>query len=148
MQLFKRLSEIFINYYFELEDISFYIESIHYNLLVRLLNDLYGIQTRGGCACAGTYGHYLLEVTYEKSAEITDKINHGDLSEKPGWVRWSLHPTSSDDEVKMMGTALEYITENIKELEKSYIYDNHTNIFFHKNEYDESSIISDWFNLK
>ncbi len=63
--------------------ISFYIEGIHYNLIVRLLNDLYGIQVRGGCGCAGTYGHLLLEVSFEKSREITWKINHGDLSEKP-----------------------------------------------------------------
>ena len=82
--------------------ISFYIENIHYNLLVQILNDKFGIQTRGGCACAGTYGHFLLEVSYEKSQEITDKINHGDLSEKPGWVRWSLHPTMTNEEVELM----------------------------------------------
>ena len=72
--------------------ISFYHEQIHFNLLVRLLSDRFGIQVRGGCVCAGTYGHYLLEVSYARSKEITDKINHGDLSEKPGWVRWSLAP--------------------------------------------------------
>jgi selenocysteine lyase/cysteine desulfurase len=82
--------------------ISFYVENIHYNLLVQILNDKFGIQTRGGCACAGTYGHFLLEVSYEKSQEITDKINHGDLSDKPGWVRWSLHPTMTDSEVELM----------------------------------------------
>src|SRR5690606_10218653 len=86
--------------------ISFYVENIHYNLLVQILNDKYGIQTRGGCACAGTYGHFLLEVSYEKSQEITDKINHGDLSDKPGWVRWSLHPTMTNDEVEIMINAL------------------------------------------
>ena len=42
--------------------ISFYIDDLHYNLAVKLLNDLYGIQTRGGCSCAGTYGHLLLKV--------------------------------------------------------------------------------------
>ena len=65
--------------------ISFYVDDIHFNLMVQLLNDKYGIQTRGGCACAGTYGHFLLEVSYEQSQEITDKISHGDLSDKPGW---------------------------------------------------------------
>ena len=39
--------------------ISFYAEGIHYNLIVKLLNDVHGIQVRGGCSCAGTYGHYL-----------------------------------------------------------------------------------------
>ncbi|NQU88766.1 MAG: aminotransferase class V-fold PLP-dependent enzyme [Mariniphaga sp.] len=127
--------------------ISFYIEGIHYNLLVRLLNDMYGIQVRGGCACAGTYGHYLLEVTYEKSVEITDKINHGDLSEKPGWVRWSLHPTTTNMEVKMMISALKEISTNISKLEKNYTYDNHTNAFWHKNESIERKIVYDWFVL-
>jgi len=128
--------------------ISFYAEGIHYNLIVKLLNDKYGIQTRGGCACAGTYGHYLLEVSYEKSAKITEKINHGDLSEKPGWVRWSLHPTMTDNEVRLMITALEDITTNIGELEKEYLYDNHTNSFRHKYEPSGNEEIEEWFRLE
>jgi len=129
--------------------ISFYIDGIHYNLMVRLLNDLCGFQVRGGCACAGTYGHLLLEVSYEKSREITDKINHGDLSEKPGWVRWSLHPTTTREEVTKMIDALRFIVEQIDDLKKQYVYDIHRNVFFHINEdpanYD--NLIKDWFIL-
>src|SRR5262249_24777854 len=55
--------------------ISFYIDGLHYNLAVRLLNDRYGIQARGGCSCAGTYGHYLLHVTPEHSKSITERID-------------------------------------------------------------------------
>jgi len=129
--------------------ISFYIDGIHYNLLVRLLNDLYGIQVRGGCACAGTYGHFLLEVSYEKSREITSKINHGDLSEKPGWVRWSLHPTTTDHEIYTMIDALKYITRNIKSLSDQYHYDNHLNVFWHKNDNHErkEAMVKEWFNI-
>jgi selenocysteine lyase/cysteine desulfurase len=47
--------------------ISFFIDNLHFNLGVKLLNDKFGIQTRGGCSCAGTYGHYLLHVDEEKS---------------------------------------------------------------------------------
>ena len=47
--------------------ISFYIDNLHYNLGVKLLNDRFGIQVRGGCSCAGTYGHYLLHVSQELS---------------------------------------------------------------------------------
>ena len=79
--------------------ISFYIEGLHFNLVVRLLSDLYGIQVRGGCSCAGTYGHYLLHVDRETSRQITCKIDSGDLTEKPGWIRLSLHPTMTDDEL-------------------------------------------------
>ncbi len=128
--------------------ISFYVEGIHYNLLVRLLNDKYGIQTRGGCACAGTYGHFLLEVSLEQSEEITDKINHGDLSEKPGWVRWSLHPTMTDEEVDIMIKALNDIVLNINEYEKDYKYVNSTNTFWHKDEKDDKELLNKWFTLE
>ncbi len=128
--------------------ISFYIEGIHYNLIVRILNDKYGIQTRGGCACAGTYGHYLLEVSMEQSAEITEKINHGDLSEKPGWVRWSLHPTMTNSEVELMITALKDIVENIDTYREDYVYDNHTNVFWHKNEKSDEELMKNWFTLE
>lgn len=130
--------------------ISFYIDGIHYNLLVRLLNDLFGLQVRGGCACAGTYGHFLLEVSYEKSREITSKINHGDLSEKPGWVRWSLHPTTTNAEIDLMISGLTHIAANITQLREEYIYDNHHNLYWHKNDnrsgYGE--IMQKWFTLE
>lgn len=64
--------------------ISFYIEGIHFNMVIKLLSDKYGIQLRGGCACAGTYAHFLLDVSYEKSKQIAELITHGDLSQKPG----------------------------------------------------------------
>jgi selenocysteine lyase/cysteine desulfurase len=127
--------------------ISFYVESIHFNLFVRILNDKYGIQTRGGCACAGTYGHFLLEVSYEQSQEITDKINAGDLSDKPGWVRWSLHPTMKNSEVDLMITALNDIVSNIDTYKKDYIYDNKTNVYWHKNEKGDEKIMERWFSL-
>ena len=70
--------------------VSFYIDGLHYNLAVKILNDRFGIQVRGGCSCAGTYGHFLLQVDQEYSKSITDMINEGDLSCKPGWVRLSM----------------------------------------------------------
>lgn len=128
--------------------ISFYHEDIHFNLIVKLLSDRFGIQVRGGCVCAGTYGHFLLEVSYERSREITDKINHGDLSEKPGWVRWSLHPTTSDEEVRYFLESLKSIIANISEWKKDYVYLKRTNEFMHK---DQQSIPSgkhiEWFRL-
>ena len=128
--------------------ISFYADNIHFNLLVRLLNDKYGIQTRGGCACAGTYGHLLLEVSYEKSKQITDKINHGDLSEKPGWVRWSLHPTMSNLEVETIINALKDITQNIDTYAADYAYDQHKNVYWHKHETSKEETIKQWFSLE
>lgn len=126
--------------------ISFYMEDIHYNLIVKLLNDRYGIQVRGGCACAGTYGHFLLGVTPEKSKEITEKINSGDLSEKPGWVRLSLHPTMTDAELDTVIKALSLISQHIEEWSADYTYNPKTNEFKHKNEIaDKCEIIKPWF---
>jgi selenocysteine lyase/cysteine desulfurase len=109
--------------------ISFYIDNIHYNLIVKLLNDRFGIQVRGGCSCAGTYGHYLLHVSPMQSHKITEKINHGDFSEKPGWIRISLHPTMTNEEVYFIADALKNIVKKISTWEKDYKY------FSSKNEY-------------
>ena len=130
--------------------ISFYHPDIHFNLFVKLLNDRYGIQTRGGCACAGTYGHFLLEVTYDKSREITEQINHGDLTEKPGWIRWSLHPTMTDEEVRITLRAIEEISLHHQQWMKDYLYNSKKNEFFHHSQADqamEDQIMSDWFSL-
>jgi len=126
--------------------ISFYHNEIHFNLIVKLLSDRYGIQTRGGCVCAGTYGHLLLEVSNKMSKAITDKIAHGDLSEKPGWVRFSLHPTQTDDEVYYFINALKEIIENHKEWRKDYRYDKTVNEFFHKEDKGlKKKKIENWF---
>jgi selenocysteine lyase/cysteine desulfurase len=109
--------------------ISFYMDHIHYNLVVSLLSDHFGIQVRGGCACAGTYGHYLLDVSYETSKKITDRITNGDLSAKPGWVRLSLHPTMKDREVVHIAAALRMISKNHVAWGRDYEYNKHTNEF-------------------
>jgi len=128
--------------------ISFYVENIHYNLIVRLLNDRFGIQVRGGCACAGTYGHFLLNVDYEKSKKITEKISHGDLSEKPGWVRLSLHPTMTGAELDTILDAIAQVVEHIEEWSKDYTYNAKCNEFFHNTyEAGRQEMIEKWFSL-
>jgi selenocysteine lyase/cysteine desulfurase len=126
---------------------SFYILNIHYNLIVSLLSDRFGVQVRGGCACAGTYGHFLLDVSYEKSKEITDKINRGDLSDKPGWVRVSIHPTMSGEEVLYIAEALQQIRKYHREWAADYTYNKQTNEFLHKSGLTAKSQVSDWFNV-
>ena len=111
--------------------VSFYIETIHYNLIVRLLNDRYGIQVRGGCSCAGTYGHYLLNIDQTTSKQITEKITHGDMSTKPGWVRFSIHPIMTDEEILTFIQAIREIIENIDEWKKDYVYDPASNDYFY-----------------
>jgi selenocysteine lyase/cysteine desulfurase len=126
--------------------ISFYIEGIHHNLLTRLLNDLYGIQVRGGCSCAGTYGHFLLNVDYDQSHSITDHIDLGDFSLKPGWVRLSIHPTMTDNELIKIVAALKEISENIDEYKDQYLINKSTNEFQHKDyDKDYDAIFKNWF---
>ncbi|MGZ8737658.1 MAG: aminotransferase class V-fold PLP-dependent enzyme [Nocardioides sp.] len=60
---------------------------LHHNFVVALLNDLFGIQSRGGCSCAGPYGHRLLGIDIETSHEFEREITHGCEGIKPGWVR-------------------------------------------------------------
>lgn len=128
--------------------LSFYIVGIHFNLVVKLLNDRWGIQVRGGCACAGTYGHFLLDVSHEKSKHITDLINHGDLSQKPGWIRVSLHPTMTDKELDTIIDALKQIQEHHNEWQKDYVYNILNNEFRHKDEpEDKTGLVVDWFEL-
>ncbi|MGA1494106.1 MAG: aminotransferase class V-fold PLP-dependent enzyme [Rhodothermales bacterium] len=126
--------------------ISFYIENIHYNLIVKLLNDRFGIQTRGGCSCAGTYGHYLLSVDREHSKRITDQINGGYLANKPGWVRVSLHPTMTDAELDLVLAALEDIAANAGLWADDYVYDPSTNEYAHK-QGEDGVDVSRWFEM-
>lgn len=129
--------------------VSFYIDGLHYNLVVRLLSDRYGVQVRGGCACAGTYGHYLLDVTYDHSHRITEMINNGDLSEKPGWVRLSLHPTMTDSELDTVISALNEIANHGQEWSSDYNYDRRTNEFTHRDDRGAGAErVRSWFNLQ
>jgi len=127
---------------------SFWFENIHFNLIVKMLNDRFGIQVRGGCACAGTYGHFLLNVTPEESQRIVERISSGDLSNKPGFVRVSLHPTMTDDELRYIISAVNDIAINHEEWTKDYNYSNHTNEFTHKSvNIDFKKRIDSWFEL-
>lgn len=107
--------------------ISFYVDRIHYNFIVRVLSDHFGIQVRGGCSCAGTYGHYLLHVNPEYSHRITAKIDSGDLSEKPGWVRLSLHPVMSNQDLDFILDAIDQVARHPERWQHMYRYDLHTN---------------------
>ncbi|CAN7744040.1 aminotransferase class V-fold PLP-dependent enzyme [Paenibacillus sp. LjRoot153] len=112
--------------------ISFYAEHIHHNLFTKLLSDRFGIQARGGCSCAGTYGHYLLGIDKLGSKQITDHIDAGVLSKKPGWLRISLHPVMTDREALEIVQAISEITEHIEEWRQDYAYDSHANQYRHR----------------
>jgi selenocysteine lyase/cysteine desulfurase len=112
--------------------ISFYIDGLHYNLAVRILNDRFGIQTRGGCSCAGTYGHYLLNVDWDLSHSIFDQVHQGFCGVKPGWIRASFHPTQTDQEVNFVCDSIIELSRKFPEWIKDYVFDEQTGEIFAK----------------
>nr|WP_315176174.1 aminotransferase class V-fold PLP-dependent enzyme [uncultured Flavobacterium sp.] len=126
--------------------ISFFIDDLHFNLGVKLLNDRFGIQTRGGCSCAGTYGHFLLHVDQETSHKLVNEISLGDLIRKPGWIRMSIHPTTTSAEIEYVCNAIQSLAENHKEWAKEYQYNAETNEFLHQNATSfENKLVEHWF---
>ena len=127
--------------------ISFYIDDLHYNIAVKILNDRFGIQTRGGCSCAGTYGHYLLNVSQEYSGSITCEISDGNLTHKPGWIRMSIHPTMKNGELDVVLDAIVALSINYEEWSKDYEYDPKTNEFNYKFDgvLDMHQMVKGWF---
>lgn len=131
--------------------VSFVIEGLHYNLGVKLLNDRFGVQVRGGCACAGPYGHCLLNISETQSKEIFSQVAAGDPSAKPGWIRMSIHPVMSNEEVEYITDAIHQVAENHEEWSKDYAYNTKTNEFdcVLKDEKKlQRSMIAEWFGVK
>ncbi len=129
--------------------ISFILKGAHFNLVVKLLNDRFGIQTRGGCTCAGTYGHMLLHVDELHSYEILDELHQGHLECKPGWVRLSVHPVMTNDEVSQILAAIEQVALNYNHWKDDYEYDASSNEFRHKHFQDSvPEMVSQWFGNK
>ncbi len=125
---------------------SFFIEDMHFNLGVKILNDRFGIQTRGGCSCAGTYGHFLLHVDQQESHDLQEKVIEGCLIERPGWIRMSIHPTTTNNEVNYICDSIIALAENFKNWEKDYQYNEVSNEFVYKGfKSKEKELVDKWF---
>lgn len=107
--------------------LSFNVVGLHYNLVVRLLNDRFGIQVRGGWSCASTFAHYLFDLDRKRSWEVMEEIDGKNLTNKPGWVRVSLHPTMDAREVGYIVDALGDIVQYGEGWAKDYRYDPGSN---------------------
>ena len=121
---------------------SILIGNLHHELAVKILNDRFGIQTRGGCSCAGTYGHYLLKINHQTSNEIIGKLEDGTCEYKPGWVRFSIHPTTTNKEIEYVCDSIISLAENYKEWVKDYHIKE--GVYVHKNE-EPLPINKSWF---
>jgi len=126
--------------------VSFGIKGMHFNLAVSMLNDRFGIQTRGGCSCAGTYGHYLLHLDHEKSDFIAQNVKEGNYLLRPGWIRVSIHPTMTNKEAEFICEAIKQVAANWEEWQHDYVYDASSNEFKHKTfKGEESQTVNGWF---
>lgn len=82
---------------------------LHPRFVVVLLNDLFGIQARGGCSCAGPYGHRLLRIDDVKSEKFRQAISSGKAGVKPGWARINLHYLIEEEDLEFILDAIEFV---------------------------------------
>jgi selenocysteine lyase/cysteine desulfurase len=97
---------------------------LHYGFVVALLNDLFGIQARGGCSCAGPYGHNLLNMDMRTSRAIEKEIKKGHMVLRPGWVRLNFNYFIDESTFAYLLSAIELIAEYGARLLPFYEFDS------------------------
>jgi len=105
---------------------------LHPKFVTSLLNDLFGIQSRAGCSCAGPYGHRLLDIDEHTSEQYRKWIRQGYSGVKPGWCRISLHYVMDDIEVQYLIDAIEFVARHGHVFLPEYNFDLHTGAWLHK----------------
>lgn len=105
---------------------------LHHNLAVAILNDLFGIQARGGCSCAGPYGHRLLGIDLEQSHAFERQISLGCEGIKPGWVRVSFNSFISERVFAYLVRAVDLVAEHGWRLLPQYRFDAATGLWRHE----------------
>lgn len=109
-------------------------QELHYGFVVALLNDLFGIQARGGCSCAGPYGHRLLNLSERRSEALDQQIIQGHVALRPGWVRLSFNYFIGNDEFEYLLSALELIAQHGYKLLAGYCLDQQSGLWRHRDE--------------
>jgi selenocysteine lyase/cysteine desulfurase len=105
---------------------------LHHNAVVALLNDLFGIQARGGCSCAGPYGHRLLGIDIERSHEFEREITHGCEGIKPGWVRVNFNYFVDEAVFEYIVRAVEFVARYGDRFLPDYHFDTVTGLWVHR----------------
>ncbi len=104
---------------------------LHHNFVVSLLNDLFGIQSRGGCACAGPYGHHLLGINLETSRELMREAGRGSMGIKPGWVRVNFNYFISEAVFEFILDAVDMVASDGWKLLPQYRFEPATGFWRH-----------------
>ena len=105
---------------------------LHHNFVVALLNDLFGIQSRGGCSCAGPYGHRLLGIDITRSKEFEREILKGCEGIKPGWVRVNFNYFVSEDVLQFILKAVLFVAEHGWRFLPDYQFESQTGQWRHR----------------
>ena len=105
---------------------------LHHNFVVALLNDLFGIQSRGGCSCAGPYGHRLLGIDLETSREFEREIALGCEGIKPGWVRVNFNYFISEAVFDFILDAVDLVATDGWRLLADYAFEPATGLWRHR----------------
>jgi len=113
---------------------------LHHNFVVALLNDLFGIQARGGCSCAGPYGHRLLAIGAARSHALSEEIGLGCEGVKPGWTRVNLNYFISAAAADYIADAVDLIAADGYRLLPDYRFDPSTGLWRHAGQAPEAPL--------
>ena len=105
---------------------------LHHKFVTALLNDLFGIQSRAGCSCAGPYGHRLLDIDNETSARYRQVVQQGYCGMKPGWCRVGLHWVMDDAEANYVIDAVHFVAAHGRKFLELYDFDLCTGTWTHR----------------
>ncbi|MHA1902125.1 MAG: aminotransferase class V-fold PLP-dependent enzyme [Promethearchaeota archaeon] len=109
---------------------------LHPKFATKLINDLFGIQSRAGCSCAGVYGHHLLNIGIKKSEKFRKVVKKGYMSIKPGWTRINFHYTITEEEFDFICSAIEFVADYGYLFIPEYRMDLQTGDWIHKDYED------------
>ena len=115
---------------------------LHPKLVTVLLNDLFGIQSRAGCSCAGPYGHRLLGIDLETSEEYRAWVRKGYQGIKPGWCRIGFHYVMDDPEADYVIDAVLFLAEHGHRFLPLYRFDTRSGIWAHRAHEEETEVFS------
>jgi selenocysteine lyase/cysteine desulfurase len=107
---------------------------LHHKFVTALLNDLFGIQSRAGCSCAGPYGHRLLNIDLDTSERYRNVVQEGHCGMKPGWCRVGLHWVMDDAEANYVIDAVHFIADHGSRFLRLYDFDLSTGTWSHKQD--------------
>lgn len=110
-------------------------KDLHYGFVVSLLNDLFGIQARGGCSCAGPYGHSLLGMDMTYSKAIESEIEQGASILRPGWVRLNFNYFIAEEEFEYLVKAIELVAQYGWRLLPFYHFDAVAGVWRYQNQH-------------